>query len=187
MTFEQALAAPGAGASHGPAPGARARDVAELFQAHHLSLVRLALLLLGDQASAEDVVQDVYARLQRPRRRSSAPPDDLLAYARAALVNTCRTVLRRRALTRRFTEPPAPVWSAGNSAESDVVIAEDRRRVLRAIARLAPRQREAVILRYYLDLPEAEIAAAMGVSAGTVKSTLSRGLVALRARYEEEK
>ncbi|GAA2121311.1 RNA polymerase sigma factor [Actinomadura napierensis] len=184
MTFKRPLAAPPAGVEPGdpPAPTAPARDVAELFHAHHLSLVRLALLLLGDRAGAEDVVQDVYARLHRRQRTSPDPPDDLLAYARAALVNACRTVLRRRALTRRFVEPPPPVWSA----ENDVVIAEDRRRVLRAIARLAPRQREAIVLRYYFDLPEADIAAAMGVRAGTVKSTLSRGLVALRARYEEE-
>jgi RNA polymerase sigma-70 factor (sigma-E family) len=166
MTFERVRAAPDAG------------DVAELFRAHHLSLVRLALLLLGDQAGAEDVVQDVYARLQR--RRDA--PANLPAYARTAVLNGCRTLLRRRALLRRFTETPEPVWSA----ENDVLIGEDRRRVLRALARLAPRQREAIVLRYYLDLPQAEIAASMGVSPGTVKSTLSRGLAALRVKYEEE-
>ncbi|GAB3986013.1 hypothetical protein GCM10029978_100390 [Actinoallomurus acanthiterrae] len=84
---------------------------------------------------------------------------------------------------RRFVEVPEPIWSA----ETDVLIAEDRRRVLRALARLAPRQREAIILRYYLDLSQAEIAASMGVSPGTAKSTLSRGLTALRSRFQEEK
>jgi RNA polymerase sigma-70 factor (sigma-E family) len=184
MTFEQVLAASAAD----PDPAGRreavapASDVAELFRTHHLSLLRMALLLLGDRTGAEDIVQDVYARLQRRHRGSSDPPADLLAYARAAVLNACRTLLRRRALMRRFVEPPPPVWSA----ENDVLIAEDRRRVLRALTRLAPRQREAIILRYYLDLSEAEIAASMGVSAGTVKSTLSRGLTALRIRYEED-
>jgi RNA polymerase sigma factor, sigma-70 family len=98
------------------------------------------------------------------------------------VLNACRTLLRRRALMRRFAEPPQPVWSA----ENDVLIAEDRRRVLRALGRLAPRQREAIILRYYLDLSQAEIAASMGISPGTVKSTLSRGLTALGIRFQEE-
>ncbi|MDL4821021.1 sigma-70 family RNA polymerase sigma factor [Actinomadura opuntiae] len=179
MTFERAPAVSPAGAhpSRPPAPpAAKATDVAELFQAHHLS--RRLPHRRGRPAGAAPAGRAKHRR----HRGSSAPPDDLLAYARAALVNACRTVLRRRALTRRFTEPPVPVWSA----ENDVVIAEDRRRVLRALARLAPRQREAIVLRYYLDLPEAEIASAMGVGVGTVKSTLSRGLTALRARYEEE-
>ena len=153
-----------------------------LFRAHHLSLVRLALLMVGDQASAEDIVQDVYARLQRRRRRSADPPGAPLAYARAAVLNACRTALRRRALMNRLVEAPQPVWSA----ENDVLIAEDRRRVLSALAHVAPRQREAIILRYYLDLSEAEIATTMGVSQGTVKSTISRGLTALRNRYEVE-
>jgi RNA polymerase sigma-70 factor (sigma-E family) len=159
-------------------------DVAELFRAHHVSLVRLALLMVGEQGTAEDIVQDVYARLQHRHRRSSDLPDVLLAYARTAVLNACRTWLRRRALINRIglAEAPRPVWSA----EHDVVIAEDRQRVLRSLARLAPRQREAIVLRFYLDLSEAEIAATMRISAGTVKSTISRGLVALRARYEEE-
>jgi RNA polymerase sigma-70 factor (sigma-E family) len=157
-------------------------DVGELFRAHHLALVRLALLMVGDQATAEDVVQDVYARLQQRRLRSRSVPDDPVSYARTCVLNACRTLLRRRALVRHVEAPP-PVWSA----ECDALLGEDRRRVLRALARLAPRQREAIVLRYYLDLSEAEMATSMGVRAGTVKSTLARGLVALRARYEEER
>ncbi|MFD0904152.1 RNA polymerase sigma factor [Actinomadura sediminis] len=159
-----------------------------LFRAHHVSLVRLAVLLVGDQGTAEDVVQDVYARLQHRERRGGkggtpAAAPELLAYARAAVLNACRTLLRRRALAHRLFQAPQPVWSA----ENDVLIADDRRRVLRALTRLPVRQREAIVLRYYLGLSEAEIAAAMGVRAGTVKSTISRGLDALRDRYEEER
>jgi DNA-directed RNA polymerase specialized sigma24 family protein len=79
-----------------------AMDVAELFRAHHVSLVRLALLMVGEQGTAEDIVQDVYARLQHRRRRSSDLPDVLLAYARTAVLNACRTWLRRRALINRI-------------------------------------------------------------------------------------
>jgi DNA-directed RNA polymerase specialized sigma24 family protein len=131
MTFKQALAA-SASESDGrlEADAAPAGYVAELFRAHHLALVRLALVLLGDRASAEDVVQDVYARLQHCHRKSTDPPKDLPAYARAAVLNACRALLRRRALMRRFVEAPEPIWSA----ENDVLIAEDRRRVLRALA-----------------------------------------------------
>ncbi|GLY77181.1 RNA polymerase sigma factor [Actinoallomurus iriomotensis] len=178
MTFDQGLASCGADRRQEAADPAS--HLTELFRVHHMSLVRLALLMLGDQTSAEDVVQDVYARLQR--RRRSRPPADLAAYARAAVLNACRSLLRRRALMRRFVEVPQPVWSA----ENDVLIAEDRRRVLRALTRLPPRQREAIILRYYLNLSQAEIATSMGISPGTVKSTLSRGLTALRVQYEEE-
>lgn len=182
MTFKQVLVASVGRADGRQEVAVPVRDIAELFRAHHVSLVRLALLMLGDRTSAEDIVQDVYARLQRRLRKQADPPADLPAYARAAVLNACRTLLRRRALMRRFVESPQPVWSA----ENDVLIAEDRRRVLRALDRLAPRQREAIILRYYLDLSQAEIAASMGVSPGTVKSTLSRGLTALGIRFEEE-
>lgn len=92
-------------------------------------------------------------------------------------------MLHRRRLTGRLVQPPQPVWSA----ESDALIADDRRRVLQALVKLPPRQREAIVLRYYLDLSEAEMAAAMGVRPGTVKSAISRGLAALRDRYEEER
>lgn len=183
MTIKQVTVGAAAGRERRREGAVPAGEIAELFRVHHLSLVRLALLMLGDRTSAEDVVQDVYARLQRRHRRSRDRPDDLAAYARAAVLNACRTTLRRRTLMRRFAEPPPPVWSA----ENDVLIAEDRRRVLRALGRLAPRQREAIVLRYYFDLPLAEIAASMGVGPGTVKSTLSRGLTALGVRFEEER
>jgi RNA polymerase sigma factor (sigma-70 family) len=187
----------GAESEEGPDHGGGGDDdtdgdvLAGLFSAHHVSLVRLAVLLVGDPVSAEDIVQDVYARLQRravrrPAARSALPtaPQELLAYARASVLNACRTLLRRQALTHRLWQSSQrPVWSA----ENDVLIADDRRRVLQALARLPARQREAIVLRYYLDLSEAEIAAAMRVRPGTVKSTISRGLDALRDRYEEER
>jgi RNA polymerase sigma-70 factor (sigma-E family) len=163
----------------GVPPRGRA-EIAEMFRARHLELVRLAALLVGDQATAEDVVQDVYTKVCAGWERLA---DSRLAvsYFRTAVVNGCRSVHRRRAMVWRLGRMmPPPFWDEPEpSAESAVMLAEDRRRVLRALAGLPRRQREALVLRYYQRLTELEIAEAMGISRGTVKSTLSRGLAAL--------
>ena len=161
--------------------------VADLFHARHIELVRLATLLVGDRATAEDVVQDVFvsvcARWQRLTENGVA-----VAYFRTAVVNACRSVHRRRGIARRFGQgTEAALWTEPQpSAESAVLLAEDRRRVLRALSRLPDRQREALVLRYYQRLTEAEIAESMGISRGTVKSTLSRGLHALGGKLSKE-
>jgi RNA polymerase sigma-70 factor (sigma-E family) len=152
--------------------------VADLFRDHHGELVRLAVLLVGDLPTAEDVVQDVYASLHsRPR-----PPQEPLPYVRAAVLNGCRSALRRRGIARRVAlvhQASPPQDEALASAESEVILSEDRRQVLAALARLPRRRREVLVLRYYLALSEAEIAAVLGISPGTVKSTAARGLAAL--------
>ncbi|MFC4907962.1 RNA polymerase sigma factor [Actinomadura gamaensis] len=144
-----------------------------LFRRHHLHLVRTALLIVGDRATAEDVVQEAFARVHR-RLPELSDRDDLLPYLRTAVVNGCRSVLRRRRLRLRPAHDPS-VWSA----EAAAIVAEEHREVHAALSGLPARQREALVLRYYLDLTEAEIAEAMGISAGTVKSTTSRALAAL--------
>jgi RNA polymerase sigma-70 factor (sigma-E family) len=155
-----------------------------LFRGHHGELVRLALLMVGDLATAEDVVQDVYASLHA-RWTRIAVPDEPLAYVRAAVLNGCRSVLRRRglarrlAMTQRSSQHDQALAESAESAESEVILSEDRRRVLAALARLPRRRREVLVLRYYLGLSEAEIAAVLRISAGTVKSTAARGLTAL--------
>lgn len=161
-------------------------DVTELFRRNHLELVRLALLLVGDRPTAEDVVQEVFASLHARRER---PPleGDPLAYARAAVLNRCRSVLRRRAVARRFAatrevRPDEP----GRSAEHEVISSEERRRVLAALTALPRRRREVLVLRYYLDLSEAEIARVLRIRPGTVKSTAARGLAALARSLGEE-
>ncbi len=168
-------------------PRHREADVAVLFRGHHVELVRLATLLLGDQATAEDVVQDVFARVYARWERLDAGGASL-AYVRTAVVNGCRSVQRRRGVARRFggTREAAPWSSATESAESAVLLAEDRKQVLRALAALPSRQREALVLRYYLCMSEAEIAVAMRISRGTVKSTTSRGLAALGRKIGED-
>ncbi len=152
-----------------------------LYETHAVELVRLALLLLGDQHSAEDVVQDAFLGLHRGLARLRDPAK-ALPYLRASVVNGCRSVqrTRRRSAGRREAELPA-VWSA----ESAAIASEDRRAVLAAVASLPDRSREVLAFRYFLDLPDGEIAAALGISRSTVSSTASRALAALARKLEE--
>jgi RNA polymerase sigma-70 factor (sigma-E family) len=161
--------------------------IAELFQARHVGLVRLATLLVGDQATAEDVVQDVFTRVCA-RADQLAGNDIGLSYFRTAVVNACRSVHRRRGIARRLGgSVEVTLWSEPTgAAEAEVLLAEDRRQVLLALAALPRRQREALVLRYYQRLSEADIAETMGISRGTVKSTLSRGLDALGGKLGKE-
>jgi RNA polymerase sigma-70 factor (sigma-E family) len=140
----------------------------------------MALLIVGDRPTAEDVVQDAFTALHGRLDRLS-DQENVLPYVRTAVLNGCRSVLRKR--NRPFAAPaPEPVWSA----ESAVLLGEDRRAVFLALRELPRRQREALVLRYYLDLSEAGIAQAMGISRGTVKSTTARGLAALARKLEPE-
>jgi RNA polymerase sigma-70 factor (sigma-E family) len=164
-------------------PGPTAATVGTLFREHHGDLVRLAVLMVGDLPTAEDVVQDVYASLHR-RWSQIAVPDEVLPYVRAAVLNRCRSVLRRSAMARRAGAAHRDEADA-RSAESEVILSEDRRQVLAALARLPRRRREVLVLRYYLCLSEAEIAAVLGISPGTVKSTAARGLAALARQLRE--
>jgi len=136
----------------------------------------LAVLLLGDQSSAEDVVQDAFLGLYRGASRLRDPAN-AVAYLRTSVLNGCRSVLRsrKRAWSSLIPTHDPPVWSA----ESAAMAGEDRREVLRAVARLPRRQREVLVLRYYVNLTDQEIAADLGVTRGTVASTASRALAAL--------
>jgi len=161
-------------------------DVALIYRQHHADLVRLALLLVGDRACAEDVVQDVFTRLCT--RGRVLAPDSALAYVRTAVVNGCRSVLRRQALARRIAVTRiAPGRDTQESAETMAILAEDRRRVLAALAALPGRRREVLVLRFYLGLPVAEVAAMLGISQGSVKSATARGLGSLARRLGEER
>jgi RNA polymerase sigma factor (sigma-70 family) len=159
--------------------------IAALFRDHHAELVRLALFMVGDLPTAEDVVQDVYASLHRRSRAQgrALTVEAPLPYVRAAVLNGCRSILRRRAIAHRVglahRASLNDETTVRASAESEVILSEDRRQVLSALARLPRRRREVLVLRYYLGLSEAEIAAVLGISAGTVKSTAARALAAL--------
>ncbi len=161
-------------------------DIVTQFHARHLDLVRLATLLLGDRAAAEDVVQDVFARVWERRDRLAAA-GFTAAYFYRAVVNGCRSVHRRRGAFGATGAADAELRSEpGTSAEDIVLRADEDRRVLSALATLPRRQREALVLRYYQRLSEAEIATAMRISRGTVKSTTARGLAALGRRLRQE-
>jgi RNA polymerase sigma-70 factor (sigma-E family) len=155
-------------------PGATA-PVTALYTEHALGLVRLAVVLTGDRASAEDIVQDAFLGLCR---RWDKLPDTTypLAYVRASVLNGCRTAMRRKARDSRLQFPAAVT---AESAEDLALLSEEQRQVARAMGRLPARQREALVLRYYLDLSQEETARAMGVSPGTVKSATHRGLAAI--------
>ncbi|MGP3958032.1 sigma-70 family RNA polymerase sigma factor [Nonomuraea sp. 3N208] len=150
-------------------------DVASIFAEHHVGLARLALIMVGDQATAEDVVQEAFARAHagRARLRDS---HKALAYVRSAVLNGCRSVQRRRAMAFRRAVPyEPPVWSA----ESAAIVGDERREVFLALRARPRRQREALTLRYYFDLSDQEIAETMGISASAVRSTIARALAAL--------
>jgi RNA polymerase sigma-70 factor (sigma-E family) len=163
------------------AAGTAGREVTALYEAHALSLTRLAYVMLGDRPAAEDVVQEaflgLYRRWSKLRDTSSAA-----AYLRASVLNGCRMVLRSRArpqISDRAAEVP---WE---SAEATALVGEEYRHLLLAIRELPARQREALVLRYYLELTEAETARSMGIRTGTVKSATSRALTALGLRMQE--
>jgi RNA polymerase sigma-70 factor (sigma-E family) len=164
--------------------GLEARQrVSLLFHAHALALKKLAFLMTGDQPTAEDIVQDAFLGLYR-RWRSLDDADKALGYLRISVLNGCRSVHRVR-FRRQGITLDAPEDTA--SAEDIALLGEANRQVLIAIRRLPARQREAVVLRYYLDMTEDQAAQAMGVSRGTVKSATSRGLAALARMLKETK
>ncbi|HEV2253359.1 MAG TPA: SigE family RNA polymerase sigma factor [Streptosporangiaceae bacterium] len=148
--------------------------VSVLYRAHAVGLIRLAYLMLGDRAAAEDAVQDAFCGLYR-RWDRLADASAALPYVRSSVLNACRTALRRRARGHQLTDYQPP----GGSAEAAALTREERQEVMRAVRRLPDRQREALVLRFYLDLPDGEIARAMGIRPGTVRSAIHRALQAL--------
>lgn len=152
------------------------------FAAHHAQAVRLAWLLCGDRDQAEDVVATVWLKVHR-RLQSGARLDDVGAYVRRAVVNETNSWLRRVVVRRREAQVRRGD-TRGQRGHDDQVADADA--VMRALDRLPHRTRAAVVLRYYTDLSVADTAAALGVSEGTVKSSVSRGLAALRTILEQE-
>ena len=158
--------------------------VTALYQAHALGMIRLAHIMLGDRASAEDVVQEAFCGLYR-RWSHLADYGSAVHYVRSAVLNRCRSVLRRRTTSlapRGLGGQPEPVISA----ESAVLTREERDEIMRAVRRLPQRQREALVLRFYLDLSAEEIAATMGISPSSVRSATHRALTSLGRILQEQ-
>ena len=170
--------------SGGAAPGMRGQTpdeaVTVMYRAHYTGLVRLAAVLVGDVATAEDVVQDSFIAMGRAwwRLRDTAMA---LPYLRRSVVNRSRSVLRHRAVADRQFPMLSPMLSpALPSAEDSALAVVQRSSVLAALSMLPSRQREVMVLRYYADLSEAQIAAALGISRGAVKSHIARAKDSLR-------
>ncbi len=186
-------------------PGAAAA-VTTLYAEHALGLVRLAVVLTGDRGAAEDIVQDAFLGLYR-RWDSLADTTAPLAYLRVSVVNGCRTALRRRSrlwlgatadIAESVTEAAEAGGPAGygggagygraplaESAEARALLGDEQRAVAAALRKLPRRQREALVLRYYLDLSVEATAQAMGVSQGTVKSATHRALAVVGRTLRE--
>lgn len=156
-------------------PSAVPLTIDELYRSHRMGMVRLAILLVDDISSAEDVVQEAFAGLYK-QWGSLRDTGAAIGYLRTAVVNGSRSMLRRRRTARAYV-PPDP--GTARSAESLAIMSAEHRAVVEAMRELAPRQREVLVLRYYGGLSEAEIAAATGLSKGTVKSTASRAVAKL--------
>ncbi|MGW0367147.1 RNA polymerase sigma factor [Streptomyces sp. NPDC002990] len=180
-TYDHDRTGGGHASGHGDPRPPAPPTLTELYHAHRLRMVRLAVLLVDDLATAEDVVQDAFTALYRRHGEHITEVDNALGYLRTAVVNTSRSVLRRRRTARAWTPPPQVDVP---SAEAAVVLDEAHREVLAALAGLSPRRRQVLVLRYWADLTEAEIATTLGISRGAVKSNASRGLDALERILE---
>ena len=155
---------------------ARGEDAsfAAVFNEHHRRALRLAYLLTGDHHQAEDVVAEAMTKVYVQWRKGRV--DDVGPYLRRAVANQANSGLRRRYLERREASRRTGDDRGGRRVDDD---AADRDAVWQAIQQLPDRQRQVVVLRYYEDLSEADTAEALGISTGTVKSSLSRGLAKL--------
>lgn len=150
----------------------KSEEFEELFLAHYPTMVRLAALLGADDP--EDIAQEAFLRLEQ-RLDKLGPSVNAGAYVRTTVVNLSRSRLRHLRVVRRFN-PEVPLVE---SAEMLAVLSDEKRRVIKALSTLSERRRQVVVLRYWLDLSEAEIADTLGIAPGTVKSTSSAALAAL--------
>lgn len=154
--------------------------VAALFHAHHRRLVGLASLLVDDHGTAEEIVQDAFESLYK-RWGGLRDPGAAVAYLDRSVVYGARSALRRRYVVRSHELPEA---GTSRSAEEHGVDSGTRDALSAAIRDLPRRQREVIVLRYYLDLSEAEIASWLGVSPGSVKRHAFRATESLHKRME---
>ena len=170
-------AAPGAADSGAGTDAGTSEDLlTATYQAHYRSLLRLAALLLDDLSTCQEAFIRVHAARRRVRE-----PEKTLAYLRQTVVNLSRSTLRRRILGLRLLPKPMPDMA---SAEEGAYDALERDQLKAALKGLQRRQREVLVLRYFVDMTEAQVAEALGISLGSVKAYGSRGLAALRTQME---
>ncbi|MCC2274746.1 SigE family RNA polymerase sigma factor [Streptomyces morookaense] len=162
------------------AAGTTVDHLTETYRAHYRSLLGLAALLLDDTASCEDVVQEAFIRVHSARNRVR-DPEKTLAYLRQTVVNLSRSALRRRILGLKLLSKPMPDMA---SAEEGAYEQLERDQLIKAMRGLQRRQREVLVLRYFADMTEAQVAETLGLSLGSVKAYGSRGIAALRVAME---
>lgn len=156
--------------------------VTELYGTHYRSLVRLAALLVRDNGTAEEVVQDAFVAMHGGWHRLR-DNEKALAYLRQSVVNRSRSVLRHRLVVDRNVPKPPPDEP---SAEHGAIALFERSAVIGALRSLPARQREALVLRFYADMSEAQIAETMQISRGAVKSHTARAMHTLRTVLERD-
>ncbi|MFJ6568892.1 SigE family RNA polymerase sigma factor [Streptomyces sp. NPDC091292] len=158
------------------AEGTTVDHLTETYRAHYRSLLGLAALLLDDTASCEDVVQEAFIRVHSARKRVR-DPDKTLAYLRQTVVNLSRSALRRRILGLKLLSKPMPDMASAEEGAYDQL---ERDALIKAMRGLQRRQREVLVLRYFADMTESQVAETLGISLGSVKAYGSRGIAALR-------
>ncbi|MFE0421653.1 SigE family RNA polymerase sigma factor [Streptomyces sp. NPDC058953] len=163
--------------------GTTVDHLTETYRAHYRSLLGLAALLLDDTASCEDVVQEAFIRVHSARKRVR-DPEKTLAYLRQTVVNLSRSALRRRILGLKLLSKPMPDMA---SAEEGAYEQLERDDLIKAMRGLQRRQREVLVLRYFADMTEVQVAQTLGISLGSVKAYGSRGIAALRVAMEATK
>ncbi|WP_338677637.1 SigE family RNA polymerase sigma factor [Streptomyces sp. SCSIO 30461] len=156
--------------------GTTVDHLTETYRAHYRSLLGLAALLLDDTASCEDVVQEAFIRVHSARSRVR-DPEKTLAYLRQTVVNLSRSALRRRILGLKLLSKPMPDMASAEEGAYDQL---ERDALIKAMRGLQRRQREVLVLRYFADMTEAQVAETLGISLGSVKAYGSRGIAALR-------
>ncbi|MFG2293466.1 SigE family RNA polymerase sigma factor [Streptomyces sp. NPDC048603] len=188
---EGAPGAPGSGntdqaaavtADGGVVAGTTVDHLTETYRTHYRSLLGLAALLLDDTASCEDVVQEAFIRVHSARSRVR-DREKTLAYLRQTVVNLSRSTLRRRILGLKLLSKPMPNMASAEEGAYDQLEREDLIKAMRGIQR---RQREVLVLRYFADMTEAQVAETLGLSLGSVKAYGSRGIAALRVAMEAQ-
>ncbi|MEV6571921.1 SigE family RNA polymerase sigma factor [Streptomyces sp. NPDC051577] len=160
--------------------GTTVDHLTETYQAHYRSLLGLAALLLDDTASCEDVVQEAFIRVHSARNRVR-DRDKTLAYLRQTVVNLSRSALRRRILGLKLLSKPMPDMASAEEGAYDQLERDDLIKSMRGLQR---RQREVLVLRYFADMTEVQVAETLGISLGSVKAYGSRGIAALRVAME---
>ncbi|MDN3294421.1 SigE family RNA polymerase sigma factor [Streptomyces ficellus] len=160
--------------------GTTVDHLTETYRAHYRSLLGLAALLLDDTASCEDVVQEAFIRVHSARNRVR-DREKTLAYLRQTVVNLSRSALRRRILGLKLLSKPMPDMASAEEGAYDQL---ERDALIKAMRGLQRRQREVLVLRYFADMTEAQVAETLGISLGSVKAYGSRGIAALRVAME---